>query len=150
MTSTLLVVPAVGQTISYVEFTTDVTISATTEATANTIVTAAAFTPNGVDAYWIEFFAPGVSLGTSTGAQILIDLYDNGSAISAGASVLAQFVNPAAAAFINSCDTKRRIVPTNAAHTYSIRGHRVTANGTVNGTGGATTQPGFIRITKGP
>lgn len=149
--ATMLVTPPRWQTISYVEFNTDVTISATTAATANTVVTAAAFTPNGADTYYVEFFAPAVSLGTSVGAQILIVLYDNGSQISAGASQIGQFVNPAAATFINECyASSPRLTPSNASHTYSIRAFRVTANGSVNGTSGATTQPGYVRVVKAP
>lgn len=143
-------IPTLGTTISYVEFNTDVAISATTEASADTIVTAAAFTPNGADTYFIEFFAPGVQPGSSVGAQIVVDLYDNGNPISAGASMIAWFINPAAAVFVASADAKRRVTPSNASHTYSIRAHRAVANGTVLGTSTGTSQPGYVRIVKGP
>jgi hypothetical protein len=44
----------------------------------------------------------------------------------------------------------RRMTPSNASHTYSIRASRTTANGTVNaGAGGSgNVVPSFIQITK--
>lgn len=139
-----------GSTVSYVEFSTDVSISGTTEAAANTVVTAGAFTPTGMDDYWVEFFCPAIQTGASTGAQIRLALYDNGNPISAGTSTVAIYLCPAAATalLVNGYAKRRLVTPSAVSHTYSIRGWRLVANGTVNGTTAGITTPGYICVTK--
>lgn len=136
-----------NQLISYVEYTANVTISGTnpgTGGTATTIVTAGAFTPNGTDEYWIEFFSPEVQAGSAD--SVLIELYDGATRL----GEMAIFANPATQP-ASPCLVRRKLVPTNAAHTYSIRAWRVTNNGIVvagNGTAG-NAMPGYINITSG-
>lgn len=141
----------VGAVVDCVTFNTDITISATTAAAANTIVTGAGFTPNGTDTYLIEFQCAAIVVGASAGAALFIVLYDNGSIIGAGAGTegrIAQFNSQAAIAGVIPCHAAHRLVPSNAAHAYSIRAYRLTTNGTILGTNSATGAPGFIRITK--
>lgn len=141
----------IGTIVDYVTLTTDVTISATSAATANTIVTGAGFTPNGTDTFKIEFVCPAIAVGATSGAALFILLYDNGSIISSGAGTegrIAQFNSQAAIAGVIPCKSEFVVVPSNAAHTYSIRGYRLTTNGSILGTNSGTGAPGFIRITK--
>lgn len=141
-----------GTIVDYVEFNTDVAISTTSAATATVVVTGAGFTPNGVDSYMIEFFCVCGSTGASVGSALIFCLYDNGSIISAPASGtegrIAQLLTPAGASFTSPVIGKRKVTPTNALHTYSVRCYRVVANGSVLGTASGTGSPGYIQITK--
>lgn len=136
--------PVVAPTV----FNTDVTISATSEATANTVVTATAFTPDGSSDYWLDFYAPGVQLASTAGASVLLVLYDNGSVYGTANAMFAQWANPAAAPFITPAPGQMRIVaPSAVSHTYSVRGYKSgTGNGSVRGTAAGVSVPGFLRI----
>lgn len=134
--------PTTGTTLtaSYVEFTANVTIAGASEAAATTIVTAAAFTPNGTDSYWIEFFSPQCAAGASD--SITFCLYDGAASVGKPGILSGASLEPVV--------LRRKLTPTNAAHTYSIRAYRATTNGTVaagvDGVGNLV--PGYISITK--
>jgi hypothetical protein len=137
-----------GYTFAYNEFTAAVTVSATTEGTANTVVTASAVTFDGSTIAKIEFFAPSVTLGTTSGDQVIFLLYLDGASI----GIIGQMnLNPAGGA-IFPAPLARRLTPASGSRTYSIRAYKVgTGNGTVTaGVGGtpAVYLPGYIRITK--
>lgn len=128
----------------YVEVTSDVTVSATTAATANTVITANAFTPDGASVYRIEF---GVVEATATAAStVVFHLYDG----STNLGRVATATQGSAASFAVPIYGSREFTPTNASHTYSIRAHRVTANWTLQaGVGGADVDfPIWMRITR--
>lgn len=135
----------VGAELDYAQITAPVTISATTEATATTIVTGNGFTADGTAAVLIHFYSPSVVVPTS--AECILVLYQDGSTIGllddqpAGTNV----ANTRAASVF------RRIVPASGARTFSIRAYRATSNCTVQagaGSGAGTYQPAFIRITR--
>jgi hypothetical protein len=129
-----------------VEFTAPVTISATTEAGANTVVTGTAVSYDGSTAIVVEFFAPYLETSATSGDIIACWLYDGASSI----GLLAMVRTPAASANRVPCHAHRRLTPSNASHTYSIRASRTSANGSVDaGAGGnGNHMPGFIRITR--
>ena len=131
----------------YIEVTTASTvISATTAATANTIITGTAFTPSGADKYRVEF---GCESAQATAiSTIVFHLYDGATNLGR----LGVITNPAAAAFEQPVFLAREYTPSNASHTFSIRAHRVTANWTIiGGAGGADVSfPIFIRTTRLP
>lgn len=130
--------------VDYVEFTSPVSITATTEATANTIVTANALAGDGTTKYRIEFWCPYAQPVSNIALQYA--LYDGASSIGL---VFSQMAAGAGAGF-PGVTLGRRLTPSNASHTYSIRAY--TGSGTASvgaGTGGAGTYlPGFIRIIK--
>jgi hypothetical protein len=132
---------------SYVEFTAAVNITATTEATANTVVTSAAVAYNGTDIVMVEFFAPYVHPAVAAGATISFYLYDGASSIGA-LGVLS--TEAAAQISFGPMHLMRRITPSAATHTYSIRSKVSTGTGVVSaGAGGnGNDMPGFIRITR--
>jgi hypothetical protein len=134
--------------VSYTEFSADVTISATTEATAQAIVTAPAFTPNGVDGYIIEFNCPRVDVAATAGATLIACLYDNGAIAFGGSNAtMGQWTSVAAVAQLapGLCRSPR-IVPTAVAHAYSIRFYRSGNNGTVRA--GSSSPNGYVLVTK--
>lgn len=68
-----------------------------------------------------------------------------------GDGKLAEYLNPDASTGWEATGAgQHRLTPSNASHTYSIRGTRVSSNATVvAGAGGSgNAMPGFIRITR--
>lgn len=145
--STVLADRLTGDVLVDQEKTTDTTISATTEAAGDTVVTSFSFTFNGITSVMIEFFTPEVRIGGK--GQITIDLWDNTAGIAIGR--LASFINDATAA-VNwgGVTCKRKITPANGSRVYSIRAWRGTTNGTIAaGNGGSGNNvPIILRITK--
>lgn len=135
-----------GTELTYVEFTANVGCGATTSAGATTIVTAAAVAGDGATKVLIEFFAPTYS-ASSTGVQGHIGLYEDGTSIG---ELWVQTAGLSAGASVEAIYVARRMTPSAASHTYSIRAY-TPPGGTFTvqaGAGGAATLfPGFIRIT---
>jgi len=124
---------------SYVEFTSPVSVTATVEASADTIVSAGAFTYDGSTTVLIEFYCPKVQFGNTWTRAVL---FDGSSAIGWMAEV--RDTSP-------SVYAARQLTPSAASHTYSIRAYKdfATAATWTAGLGGAGAfMPGFIRITR--
>ena len=130
-----------GYEIAYVEFATSTTVSATTSATAQAIVSAGAITFDGT-ACLIEYFGPFHSCAAT--ATLNVDLYLDGSFVSNGIIGILTFTTAGTAPLC----IRRKVTPSAGSHTYEIRMHRGTANWTVDATAGGGLQPGYIRITK--
>lgn len=137
---TLQRLPLLVPVVSYVEFTANVTVSGTSGA-QTTVVTATAFTPNGTDAYWIEFYS--VEVIASAADFVVLELWD-------GATDLGRIGTVGSSGLATPVTVRRKVTPSNATHTYAIKAWRNVANGTVvAGNGGAVTDlPGYISITK--
>jgi hypothetical protein len=132
-----------GFELSYVEFTSPVTINTTSEAAAVTVVTSAAITYSGSQRIQIDFYAP-YSVIAST-ENLFGVLYDGSGSIGTAwqgnvAAVGSDVIAPMFTRFLT---------PSNASHTYSIRFYIQTTSGTVGaGAGGSGNyMPGYIRIT---
>lgn len=125
--------------VAYAEITSDVSVTATSEATPTDVVSSGAITYEAVP-HMIEWFSSGVAPGT--GNQTIIHLWDGSTEINRIAEH-AENLQPSRGT--------HRITPTAASHTYRIRAHRVTGNGTIRagaGGAGADNCPAFIRIYK--
>jgi hypothetical protein len=136
-----------GYEYTYVEFTADAAPTATTEATANTVVTAAAVSFDGSTTVLIEFFAPYASPTNTAGAYVFFVLYDGSSSI----GLMGAIRTPSATGdHVVPVRLTHRLTPSNASHTYSIRAYVSSGTGEVVGGSGGTGNyvPGFIRITK--
>lgn len=116
-----------------------ISITATTEGTATTVVTASAVTFDGSTPVVIEFYAPYVSKGTTF---TRVYLYDGSNSIG--------FIGHVDASGGVPFRVARRLTPSAASHTYSIRASVDAGTGSViGGAGGlAAYMPAFIRITK--
>ena len=127
-----------GNTLAYTEFTGNVSITATTEATANTIVTAAAVTFDGATACMVEFFCPELQSGTSI---VTAWLYDGTSIGALGSHNIAGHAGLPAR-------LSRKLTPSNASHTYSVRASVDAGTGTANAAAGGAGvfMPGYIHI----
>ena len=125
--------------MAYVEFTADVTTTATTEAGAATVVSSGAVTLAAVPTV-IEFFCVKVE-STTSGPVPIVFLTEDGTSLGTIGEVGVGGSGPMKA--------ERRKTPTAASHTYIIKLYTGVA-GTVAcraGVGGpATKLPGFIRI----
>lgn len=134
-----------GYEFGYTAFTSPVTVSATTEATANTLVTAPAIAFDGSTIVRIEFFAPYADPGNTTDKVITFCLYDGASSI----GFLGGARNGVTAAY-GPIRLAQRLTPAAATKTYSVRAFVSANNYSVGaGAGGAAAYvPGFIVITK--
>ena len=139
-----------GRELLYTEYTAPVSITATTVGTANTIVTASAFTFDNVTPVIIEFFSPRIDAPNSATPHMYIGVFEDGTQ----KAVIADITNNSATAYSQACLARYRLTPSNASHTYSIRGYMNAGatSQTVNaGTGGSTSgllSAGYIRVTK--
>lgn len=126
--------------LAYGQWTSTVNITATTEATANTIVTASAFTADGSSTYLVESFIPSATKGV-TYTQFW--LYEGSSSIGA-------FGVQGVAGAGQSLKLEAHVLPAAGSRTYSLRGSVDAPTGTATGgAGGAGAYvPGFIRVTK--
>ena len=139
--------PGPGTEFDYVSFTSAVTPTATSEATANTVVTGSAVAYDGSTAVWVEFFSESARPDTGGATRTLVfSLYDGSSSI----GLLGGMTAGVAADTGKPVLLRRRITPSAATHTYSIRAHVSAGTGYVGaGAGGSgNLVPGYIRITR--
>jgi hypothetical protein len=136
-----------GTELDYVQITSNVSVTATTEGTANTVVTGSAVAYDGSTIVMIEFQSYALALPAGgSGNSLTLWLYDGSSSIGALHLLLA----PASTDVRAGCFVSTRLTPSNATHTYSIRASVGAGTGTVSaGAGGAAAvRPAFIRITR--
>lgn len=137
----------VGYRFTYDELTSNVVVSATTEAAATTVKTATAVTFDGLTTVRVEFFAPYVDVAANAGGNnVRFVLYDGSSSI----GLLGLSGSGQTAVLDGPVMLGRELTPSAAAHTYSVRAFRTNANSTVTGGAGASGNdvPGYIKITK--
>ena len=129
--------------LSYVELTSAATISATSGAAANTIVTAAAVTFSGSQRIQVEFYSPYCSVDTA-GAWLVIALWQDSTEIGNLAELTVS-----SGTVSSTVHPSRFLTPSAGSHTYSIRGWRINNNCTVGAGGGGagSRMPAYIRIT---
>ena len=129
-----------GYEFTYAEVTSGGNITATVEGSADTIVTAGAVAFDGSTVVVIEFFAMGVL--SAAGETTYLVLFDGASSIG--------YIGQGMVALNPSMMVRRRLTPTAATHTYSMRA--IVTGGTGTWTAGAggvgANSPAYIRITK--
>lgn len=138
-----------GFEYDYAEIQASVSPTATTEGTANTVVTGNAVTYDGSTKVLIEFYAETIRPRTDgTAGSIMIYLYQDGTSI--GRFGLAHKSDAVAANWGVPCRIARRMTPSNGSHTYSIRAAVSGGTGLISAsTGGlGAAMPAFLRITK--
>jgi hypothetical protein len=131
--------------LAYVEYTANVSITATTEGTAQQIVTAPAIT-YAATPIMVEFYSPGISPDAGIVGRTLILVLEDGTT---PLGQIAAVSTPGTGAGIYPTYVVRKLTPTAASHTYNVRGYVSAGTGTVRaGTGGAGNYiQGFIRVT---
>lgn len=121
--------------ISYAEITSNATITATTEGTANAVIAGTAKTYDAQPII-VEFYSPKIMKGTTS---ISVVLFDSTTAL----GILGE-----TAAGSAPCFAAKRFTPTAASHTYNIKAYVDAGTGfVVAGAGGAGQyEPAFMRI----
>jgi hypothetical protein len=129
-----------GEELAYVEFTSDVTVDNTNEASPDDVVSSGAVTYEA-EKVCIEFFAWNVNIGTATFVQFNLWV---------GSTDLGHIAIARGTGAEETILARRYLTPSAGSHTYRIRAIVNTGSGTVNaGAGGvAADLPGFIRVTR--
>jgi glutamine amidotransferase-like uncharacterized protein len=142
-TTTLTQGSDVETELAYVEITSSVSITATTSAGANTVVSAGALSFDGSTRICIEFFSPTVVCGSNAAAKVQITLWD-------GATEGPRFAGFVGTSQQAPCLARRFLTPSAGSHTYIIKAYRELVDGTV-GAGDSTTDAqtaAYVRITE--
>lgn len=131
--------------LDYVQITSNASITATTEATANTVVTGASVAYDGSTAVYIEFQASRARPNATASSVMEYWLYEDGSSIGRIGYQQADSTSP-----YKPIHLGRRMTPGSGSHTYSIRASVNSGTGViVAGAGGAATDmPAYMSIRK--
>lgn len=130
--------------LSYVEVTSSLTVTATSDATAQTFVSSAAIAYDGSTRILIEIWCPYMDI---TGNQaIVLNLYDGSTDLGRIANL--ETVNGSGLTS-ETVSGKRFLTPSAATHTFHIKAWKTAGTGTVGAQAGgtATYMPAWLRIT---
>lgn len=135
--------------LDYAEVTSNASITATSEGTADTVISASAVTFDGSTVSLIEFYAYSAAPAFDAAGRVLrFWLYDGSSSI----GQIGVMIGAAAADDRKPVLVRRRLTPSAASHTYSIR-CSVSAGTAVVYAGpgvGGDSMPMYIRIVNVP
>lgn len=133
-----------GGELDYVQITSPVSVTATSEATANTVITANPVAFDGSTDVEIEVCSPQWYGPATATADIQLALYDGSSSTGMIASMRSETTSRA----VNTLSAKCRVTPTAGTHTFSARGWCTAGSGAVQaGAGGSgNMRPAFMRI----
>lgn len=120
----------------------NVSITATSTGTAQTLVTGAALTLDG-SPVWIECYLPGITQPNVANGQMVVNLFDG--AVDQGN--MAAIYAPIATGMQIPAYTRRLITPTVGAHTYSLRAW-INPSGSALVVAGSVYPQGFLRVVK--
>jgi hypothetical protein len=135
--------------VGYAQITSDVTVTATSEATATAVVSLPAITYEAVP-HMIEFFACDARPNTgAAGQNITFVLFDSTTAV---VGVWGRIATPAASGNLVPVHLAYRFTPTAASHTYNVKSWVSVTSGLIQaGAGGTAAQgPAFLRVSRIP
>lgn len=137
-----------GAELSYTQRTTSVSITGTSESAGTTVLSPAAFTPDG-DPIICEFFSWLVAPPSILGGELIIMLFESTTEITR----LAMVQNgPVGSQIFVPVFARYRFTPSNASHTYTIKSFVTSTTGSPfidagsGGTGG--NPPCYVRFVK--
>jgi hypothetical protein len=132
--------------LDYAQRTSNLSVTATTEGGADTIVTGNSVSYDGSTVVLIEFFAINVRANQTAAASIDFVLFEDGSSI----GIIGRVTETSVQNTGRPIHLSRRMTPASGSHTYSMRAYVSTGTGFVVAGAGGSGQfmPGFIRITK--
>lgn len=133
-----------SQQLGYQTFVAAKSITSTSAAAADTIVTAPSIQSDGITPISIEFFSPAVSVPPTVGNYVNISLWEDGTDL----GVITQVLSPAAAALNVPVRVTLLRTPSAGAHVYSVRAWVASGTGTVYGGAGTPGAliAGFVRV----
>jgi hypothetical protein len=140
---------AIPEEVDYAEVTSQVSITATTEGAATTVVAGAAVTYDGATEIVIEAFLPYVAINGVANDVGQLVLYDGSTSLGKVETIHAQVTGVTGT--VPGVHVRRKLTPSAGSHTYSIRGYKTSgstfiAGGGAGGSGNII--PGFLRITR--
>ena len=137
-----------GYYFDYAETTSTTTVTATSAATAQTHLSGNAVTYDGSTVVVIEFFAYAISLDSD--ATMVINLYDGSTDLGRLGAWNSTASGTTTGTIVTAVAVGRRLTPSAAAHTYSIRIWKTGGTGSIiAGAGGTdTVLPNWLRITR--
>jgi hypothetical protein len=132
-----------GKDLDYVQITSNASITATSGATASSVISGSSVSYDGSTVVEVEFFCPIAE--PPSGQSIYAVLYDGSTEL----GYIARATATAAAQRFPMIG-KRRLTPSNASHSYNIKGFVDAGTGTFFAGGGAAGQqvPAFMKITR--
>lgn len=134
-----------GDEIGYDQITSNVSVTATTEASGTTIITCSAYTFDGA-AVILEFFSPAVNIGTVSGNFVVINLFEGSTQIGRLAELS---ISGANATRDEPVFCRYRFAPSAGSHTYTITAWKGGTASVGAGSGGTAGRlPAFVRFTK--
>lgn len=135
-----------GYELGYTEFTAPVSITATTEASPNNVVSAGALTFDGT-AHWFEFHAAYADASSVTSNCLRAGFYDGTT--SQGKTLLVENAASPGDVIVTPY-IRRKLTPSAGSHTFKVAAWIDSGTGTIGaGAGGSGNYvPGYIRITK--
>lgn len=135
--------------LTYNQITSGVSPTATSEATADTVVTASAVACDGASTILIEFWAFSARPRSDASGGMSFWLYDDAGGGAASIGRIGFLNYPATGADNKPVHLLRRLTPSAASHTFSIRASVSAGTGNIGaGAGGSGADgPAFIRIT---
>lgn len=132
--------------IAYVELTSQVTISSTTESSGTLVLDLGSFAFDGT-AVIFEFFAPNFASPAVSGGFMALSIFEGSTQIGR----LGVIQSPAAAATSMSFFGRRKFTPSAASHDYKLTAFvSPSGSGLIGGLGGGTGTylPAYARITR--
>lgn len=135
-----------GYEYDYVESTTPLSVTATSEGTAQTFISGGSVSYDGSTKICIEFFAPRIKPDANAGRYIVVIVLED-------STVLGQFAllrTPAAGTDDKPVLVRRFRTPSAGSHAYTVKAWVSAGTGSIDvGAGGAGTDiPAYLRITK--
>lgn len=133
--------------LGYSEIIADVNVVSTTAGSGTPVISALTVVCDG-GPILVEFFAPGVVAPSTSGGQIFISLYQDGSEKS---RYWSNTSNPAAAVQYAPVHLQYRTTPSAGSHTFDVRSFVSSTTGTPRVSASSTTTgnaPAFLRVSK--
>lgn len=136
-----------GAELDYVQFTANVSPTATTEGTANTVVTGTSISLDGSTSVMVEYFCSQSRPAATANAQLIYVLLD-------GSTVLGTFGVQNATAAANAYEPvllrRRLATPSAGSHQYIVKAYVSTGTALIAAGAGGTgaNVPGYIRVQK--
>lgn len=125
--------------LDYVPATSDLSVTATSSGTAQTVIAGNSVTYDGSTRVRIEFWTPLIANGTN--GVVVVELYRDSTLL--GRIAQADGTNTGGSVSISQYGAAYD-TPSAGSHTYTVKAWRVTANGTVYGT--SLGLPAFLRV----
>ena len=133
--------------LDYVEYTGNVSITATSEGTADTVVTGTS-KAYVAEKMWVEFFSPNATPQATTDARLNFLLYEGATV----RGIFGYLETPGSATDDKPVLLRRRITPSAGTFSWIVKAYVSTGTGTVRaGAGGSgNLVPGYIAVHGAP